>query len=65
MPPLPSFDVQQAIPGAALEWVHLVLRHMQLPSSMRWFFSELHRCAQCFSATMTEPPLLYSVQSGI
>ncbi|CAK0891795.1 unnamed protein product [Prorocentrum cordatum] len=38
---------------------------MQLPSSIRWFFAELHRCVQCFSATMTKPTLLYFVQSGI
>eukprot|EP00959_Pyramimonas_sp_CCMP1952_P300938 6296149-Pyramimonas_sp.AAC.1 len=64
MPYLLSFDFQQAFPSAAHEWIHFVLRQMQLPSFIRWFFAELHRCVQCFSATMARHTLLCFVQSG-
>ncbi|CAK0860694.1 unnamed protein product, partial [Prorocentrum cordatum] len=75
MPLLVSFDFQQAFPSVAHQWLFLVLRRAGLPEALCWFFAELYRCVQCWSANACSSSinnsvygnaaLLYYIQSGI
>ncbi|CAK0850892.1 unnamed protein product [Prorocentrum cordatum] len=65
MPPLLTFDFQQAFASVAHDWIRLVLSRSGLPKALCGFFGELFLCVHCLAATGVELSVLNCVQSGI